>query len=303
MNYLKFILHIGLFVFLLPVQAFAHLIQADTTLKVLIHHDTTLHSQFLQRDLVLDIVLPPDYEHTHAYLYPVLYMNDGQDLERLQMTKVLQNLYQSQAISPFILVAIHCGNRLQEYGVAAEADYKKRGSQAQAYTDFVMRELRPYIAQKYRISQGLAHTAFCGFSLGGLSAFDIVWHHPEVFGKVGVFSGSFWWRSKAYENHYDDYHDRIMQRRVRETQSQSSNPTPKTTFWLQTGTEDEKDDRNQNGIIDSIEDTLDLIVELEKQGYRWGKEVQYVEVAGGHHDQATWSAIMPDFLRWAFPKK
>jgi enterochelin esterase-like enzyme len=53
-------------------------------------------------------------------------------------------------------------------------------------------------------------------------------------------------------------------------------------------------------VIDSIEDTLDLIAELEKKGFRWGRDIRYVEVKGGHHDQATWSAIMPDFLIWAF---
>jgi enterochelin esterase-like enzyme len=80
-------------------------------------------------------------------------------------------------------------------------------------------------------------------------------------------------------------------------------PNSKPQFWLQTGTEDEKDDRNHNGIIDSIEDTLDLIAELERKGFRWGRDIRYVEVKGGHHDQATWSAIMPDFLTWAFSNK
>ena len=37
--------------------------------------------------------------------------------------------------------------------------------------------------------------SFCGFSLGGLSALDIVWNHPTEFTKVGVFSGSLWWRT------------------------------------------------------------------------------------------------------------
>ncbi|MFT5735912.1 MAG: putative alpha/beta superfamily hydrolase [Maribacter sp.] len=39
---------------------------------------------------------------------------------------------------------------------------------------------------------------FFGMSLEGLSAFDIMYNHPNHFNKVGVFSGSFWWRKKAY---------------------------------------------------------------------------------------------------------
>jgi enterochelin esterase-like enzyme len=209
----------------------------------------------------------------------------------------------SPFITPFILVAIHCGERIQEYGIASRPDYKQRGAKAGFYTKFVLEELMPYIQHNYRILTGPQNTVFCGFSLSGLSAFDIVWHHPERFGKAGVFSGSFWWRQKAYENHYDDHTDRIMHQLVRNT------PIPvgaglasAPTFWLQTGSEDEKDDRNGNGVIDSIEDTLDLIAELERKGYRWGREIRYVEVKGGHHDQTTWSAIMPEFLKWAFGK-
>lgn len=322
MNYLKLIPQYGLFVLLFPHKAFTLLKHVDTTFEIVVRHDTALHSKYLHRTAVLDIVLPPNYDYSNQS-YKVLYMNDGQDLERLYITKVLEKVYQNAEVEPFILVAIHCGDRIQEYGTASQVDYKQRGAKAGNYTSFVLEELMPYIQNRFRVLTGSKHTVFCGFSLGGLSAFDIVWHHPNLFGKVGVFSGSFWWRQKAYENHYDDENDRIMHRLVRRSivyssqsaahsrQSTVKSPTPnsklptpnsKPQFWLQTGTEDEKDDRNNNGVIDSIEDTLDLIAELEKKGFRWGHDIRYVEVKGGHHDQATWSAIMPDFLRWAFGK-
>ena len=317
MNYLKLIPQYGLFVLLFPQKAFTLLKHVDTSIEIVVRHDTALHSNYLHRVAVLDIVLPPDYSSSKQS-YKVLYMNDGQDLERLHITEVLKKVYQNAEVEPFILVAIHCGERIQEYGTASQADYKQRGAKAGAYTSFVLEELMPYIQNNFRVLTSPKHTAFCGFSLGGLSAFDIVWHHPDLFGKVGVFSGSFWWRQKAYENHYDDENDRIMHRLVRRSlqltvdspqlavqklptiNPKLQTPNFKPQFWLQTGTEDEKDDRNNNGVIDSIEDTLDLIAELEKKGFRWGRDIRYVEVKGGHHDQATWSAIMPDFLRWAF---
>lgn len=292
MNNLKIILQFGLFVLSLQTKAITVLTPTDTLLQVSIHHDTTLFSTHLNRALTLDIVLPPNYTK-NKQVYPVLYMNDGQDLNALNMVQVLNTLYQHHTIKPFILVAIHCGERIQEYGVAAQADYKKRGAKAKLYTDFVVEELLPYINKKYSTYTDAAHNYFCGFSLGGLSAFDIVWNHPEKFSKVGVFSGSFWWRQRAYENHYDDHADRIMHRIVREHATK-----PPIKFWLQTGTKDEKEDRNNNGIIDSIEDTLDLIAELEKKGYKWQQDIQYVEVKDGQHNQHTWQAVMPDFLHW-----
>jgi uncharacterized damage-inducible protein DinB len=76
-------------------------------------------------------------------------------------------------------------------------------------------------------------------------------------------------------------------------------PWPGQQFWLQTGTDDETSDRNNNGIIDSIDDTLDLMAALAQRGLP-AEAVRYVEVPGGRHHQDTWGAIMPDFLRWAF---
>ena len=75
---------------------------------------------------------------------------------------------------------------------------------------------------------------------------------------------------------------------------------PAVQFWLQTGTQDEVSDRNNNGIIDSIDDTLGLIEELEKKGYQREKDFVYREVEGGRHDQTTWGKVMPEFLKWMF---
>lgn len=244
----------------------------------------------------LDVLLPPEYEST-TRSYPVLYLNDGQDLDRLKMTTVLDSLYHKQLIQPFVLVAIHAGDRIQEYGTAAQADYLQRGSKAGLYTDFVLTELLPYVRKHYRVSTNPAQAVFAGFSLGGLSAFDLVFHHPERFSRAGVFSGSFWWRSKSTEAGYRDETDRIMHDLVRKGQY---NPT--LTFWFETGTEDETSDRNNNGIIDSIEDTTDLIDELVKKGYHRNRDIRYVEIVGGQHNQKTWRKIMPDFLTWAFGK-
>ena len=213
------------------------------------------------------------------------------------MKFVLDSLYKQQAIRSFVLVAIHAGDRIQEYGVATQADYMGRGSKAGLYTNFVLMELLPFVQKKYRISTNPAGAVFAGFSLGGLSAFDIVFHHPERFSKAGVFSGSFWWRSKSTEAGYRDETDRIMHDQVRKGTYHKS-----FKFWFETGTDDETGDRNNNGIIDAIDDTTDLIDELVKKGYNRQTDICYVEIPGGKHNPETWSAVMPDFLTWAFSK-
>jgi len=251
-------------------------------------------STYLQRTVQLEVVLPPGFEAARARPYPVLYLHDGQDLRRLRLPSTLNLLYRRQAVQPFVLVAVPAGVRVQEYGVAAEADYLKRGSRAGEYTDFLLHELMPYVRAHYPVSTDPRAVVVAGFSLSGLAAFDFVWHHPAVALRAGVFSGSFWWRRRALDQGYTDA-DRIMHGLVRGGQ-----PAPGQQFWLQTGTRDETNDRNYNGIIDSIEDTYDLITELEQHGLQAGRDIRYVEVVGGRHNQRTWGHILPDFLQWAF---
>ena len=68
---------------------------------------------------------------------------------------------------------------------------------------------------------------------------------------------------------------------------------------LKSPTADEDKDRNKNGIIDSIDDTLDLIKELQAKGYP-DENITYLLLEEGKHDVETWGKAMPFFLRWAF---
>ena len=253
-----------------------------------------LPSAALGRAVALTVLLPPGPAPAAAP-YPVLYLNDGQDLDRLHLPATVEGLLAQGLVQPFVLVAPHANEaRTQEYGVAAQADYNGRGSRAGAYTAFLLTELLPYAQAHFGASADPAAAVLAGFSLGGLAAFDAVWHHPEAFARAGVFSGSFWWRSQAVGAGYTPAH-RLMHAQVR-----AGGLQPQHQFWLQTGTLDERNDRNENGVIDSLEDCLDLIDELRGQGLDAARQLRYVQAEGGHHHPDTWGRLMPDFLRWAF---
>jgi enterochelin esterase-like enzyme len=252
----------------------------------------TINSETLGREVVCDVLTPDELDATHPL--NLLLLNDGQEAESLEIKGTLQNLYNSNSIKPLVIIAIHAGDeRLQEYGVAGKPDFKKRGSKAGLYTEFIKDELLSAIAELFP-SATFEITAFAGFSLGGLSALDIVWNNPGLFNKVGVFSGSLWWRSKELGKGYTDA-DRIAHTMINSTQSK-----PGIKLWLQTGTNDETADRNKNGIIDSIDDTIDLIKDLEAKGYKRPDDIRYVEIVGGSHNTETWAKAMPKFLAWAF---
>jgi enterochelin esterase-like enzyme len=256
--------------------------------------NTLVRSEYLQREVKVDFFLPKNVSEPSSM--SLLLINDGQDMEVLGLESILTQLYSQNAIEPLLCVAIHANkDRKKEYGVAGKPDYLGRGDKARLYTSFIMEELIPFIHKTYAVSS-FREKAFAGFSLGGLMALDIVWNHPDEFRKVGVFSGSLWWRNIDQDKkEYDDDKHRIMQQQVRNGQYH-----PGLQFFFQCGNMDEKKDRNNNGIIDSIDDTMDLVKELEKKGYSREKDIYYIELPDGRHDVPTWGRAMPVFLKWGW---
>ena len=261
--------------------------------KKIFEQDLELHSRALNRSVKLSVLAMPNPAHYPSASYALLLVNDGQDFRQMKFSATLATFHESVKNKKLITIGLHAGDRLQEYGTASRPDYAKRGGKAKAYTQFIIEELIPYLETLFNLSPDPKDRAFAGFSLGALSALDIAWAHPEQFGKVGVFSGSLWWRSKAFDPKAPDA-NLIMHHIIRTSKKKEG-----MKFWFQAGTKDEKEDRNNNGVIDSIDDTLSLIDELKKLGYT-DQDITYVQVEGGYHNQQTWGEVMPQFLEFLF---
>jgi enterochelin esterase-like enzyme len=266
-------------------------LQETTNFTVVAH---TLYSQYLERNVEVEFYVPPDMHVLEEV--SLLFFNDGQDLGKIPLLEKLNQLNAENKLTPLLCVGIYCGEeRKREYGVAFSPDYLGRGDKAGLYTKFIFDELLPFVRKKFH-APSFKEKAFAGFSLGGLSALDIVWNHATEFAKVGVFSGSLWWRRKAYEEGYNDETDRLMHLQV-----QHGTFYPWLQFFLQCGTLDETADRNNNGVIDSIDDTLDLIIALKAKGFT-DAHIQYLLVENGKHNFTTWGSAMTEFLLWGWGK-
>jgi predicted alpha/beta superfamily hydrolase len=254
-----------------------------------------LSSAYLKRDVKVDCYLPQNVVRLEEMT--LLLINDGQDLVTMKFEKIIGGLYSNGEIAPLLCVGLHCSaDRKNEYGTAEILDYKGRGAKAMQYTKFVLEEVIPFIKNTYLVSS-FKEKSYAGFSLGGLSAMDIVWNHPVEFTKLGVFSGSFWWRDKAQDDpEFNEDAHRIMHRQVR-----SGDYYPLLKFFFQVGTQDETADRNNNGIIDAIDDTISLIAELKTKGYT-DSDIKYLELEDGKHNVPTWARAFPDFLKWGWGK-
>ena len=253
-----------------------------------------IFSEPLGRDVKLDF-----YLHTHVDQpenMSLLLINDGQDLVSMGFDKIIGPLYSNGQIKPLFCVGIHCGeDRKNEYGMAVGPDFKGRGAKGALYQQFIFEELLPFIFSEYKISS-FKEKAFAGFSLGGLSALDLVVNHPTVFSQVGVFSGSLWWRSRDKDDReFNEYNDRMMHAQVRKNLLRHP-----LRFFFECGELDESEDRNKNGVIDSIDDTLDLLKELNHKGYLENIDYKYLQLPDGKHDVPTWARAWPEFLKWGW---
>lgn len=251
-------------------------------------------SVHLKRKVTVDYYYPNNLSRIQHI--PVLFFNDGQLLEEMNFSAIYEQYLQENPDNPLLIVGIHAGSeRVMEYGTAGKPNYKGLGAKATEYQLFFMQECLLHTLNRFPFANK-RDLSIAGFSLGGLTAMDTAWKYPNLFKKVGVFSGSFWWRDKELGADYDENKNRIMHNTIRQTERVNE----EMKFYFECGTDDEKADRNNNGIIDSIDDTMDIINELEIKGYKPQKDIQFQVVQGGKHNGETWSKCLPQFLNWGW---
>ncbi|MDB5236601.1 MAG: hypothetical protein JWR44_3594, partial [Hymenobacter sp.] len=160
---------------------------------------TTFAMPQLGRTRRVWLYLPVGYA-TSGRRYPVLYMQDGQNVFDNQTSfagewSVDEALNQLQASGQdptgCIVVAVDNGSaRLDEYSPWNNPQYG--GGQGDLYVDFLVQTLKPYIDANYRTLPGRENTGIAGSSMGALIATYAALREPSVFGKVGVFSPAYW---------------------------------------------------------------------------------------------------------------
>jgi len=241
----------------------------------------------------ITVYLPPGYRDDCEH--PLLVVHDGQDMGAWKLADALAQHHAAGRVTPVVAALPALPSRMQEYGTAGRPNGRGQGARAAEFQAFVTDTVVPLLRRRYQLARDPAHTALLGASLGGLSAFDLAWRRPDVFGLAGVFSGSFWWRTSDASAAAQQA-TRIVHQIVR-----ASAARPPLRLWFQAGTLDEEEDRDGNGVIDAIQDTTELIDELAAKGFSRGRDVVYRETAGGRHHPSTWAQELPEFLRWAYP--
>jgi len=278
-------------VFLLAGTAVA---QREHTLTGDIRVHQSFHSKVLNNDRDVIVYLPPEYEKQKRKRYPVFYMHDGQNLfdgatsfipgQEWRVDETAQQLIASRKIEPLIIVGVYNTgkDRINEYTPAEDPKYKM-GGKADLYGKFLVDELKPFIDERYRTRRAAKDTGLGGSSLGGLVSLYLALQHPRVFGRVAAVSPSVW------------FADKQILKFVASLRSK-----PKTRVWLDIGT---KEGGNPQDAARAVADTRELRDMLVKQGWRPGKDLEYLEAEGAEHNENAWAARVELILTFLFPGK
>jgi predicted alpha/beta superfamily hydrolase len=247
-----------------------------------------LRSAIFANTRLLRVWLPPQYDATGATRYPVLYLNDGQNLfepatafagVHWAVGETASRLIGQKKIPPLIVVGIdNTRHRAREYVPYRSQDPKVFLAKGKCYPDFLRHEVMPLIKNKYPILAGAENTGLGGSSLGGLITLFTQLAAPGVFGKLLIESPSLF----------------VANRRILDECRQSRNWPPRV--YLGVGT-------HEAGSEESDERTVAYVRELESILRQAGLDKERLRVRideGATHTESAWAARFPEALEFLF---
>jgi len=247
-----------------------------------------LSSRIFGNTRLVRVWLPPDYDGWGATRYPVLYLNDGQNLfdpvtafagVHWQVGETAARLIAEQKIRPLIIVGIdNTKNRAREYTPYKSLDPRVLNAKGKCYPDFLQREVMPLIEEHYCVLKGPENTGLGGSSLGGLITLYTQLAAPGVFGQLLIESPSL----------------SVANRRILE-ESRRFRGWPARTY-VGVGTREvgnaEKDER----LVGDVRKLESILREAGLDEHRLKVHIE----EGAVHDESAWAARFPGALEFLY---
>lgn len=232
------------------------------------------YSNILNNTREINIYLPPSYYESTDKSYSVLYMHDGQNIfdgERAyagvgwMVHETHDELVDRGMIRELIIVGIDNmeHDRLSEYA-HFNGKYKRERIRAKGwlYERFIIEELKPFIDENFRTLTNPEDTGLMGSSMGGLVSFNIGFRNPDVFGRLGIISPSFWWETRENIRTVYMHQDAIESSRM----------------WIDMGTREGNLDKSFDKVVEHI-----LSIYDSSKG-----SIEAHWIIGAAHTEADW---------------
>jgi predicted alpha/beta superfamily hydrolase len=240
--------------------------------KVRYHRKVYSHNLENFRDFF--VWLPPSYNKYREKSYPVLYMQDGQNLidpktsfsgKDWRVDETVTRLIKNHKLKEIIIVGVYnTDDRLEEY-----SDTEK----GRKYLKFLKDEVKPFVDTNYRTLSDRKNTAVIGSSMGGLISFIVAWKHPDVFSMVGCLSSSFYYNDEKVFKMIDEY----------------KGPKLNLKFYI---------DHGEDGLVRGQR----MFCKLTQLGYVIGSDLDYYYAPGAEHHENDWAERIERPLLFFFKK-
>ncbi len=223
------------------------------------------------------LYLPKDYASSKKR-YPVIYMQDGQNIfdeytsayGEWRVDECLDSLITTGAQASIVVGIDNGPNRLTEYNPFDNDKFGK--GQGDAYIDFLVNTLKPFIDRTYRTMASKEHTIIAGSSMGGFISYYAALKYPNQFGKAGIFSPSFWIASEI------------------EKFTDSLGPDLNGKYFFYVGENEGRE------MVD------DMVAIQEKIGENSSAVIYSLIDPTGFHNELTWAKWFSEFYKWILAK-
>jgi predicted alpha/beta superfamily hydrolase len=257
-------------------------------------------SKIFHNTRMLRVLVPANYfsPHNAHRTYPVLYMQDGQNLfddatsnsGEWHVDETVEHLVGSFRVPPMFVVGIdHAGaKRSSEYlpypdplnskdNVTDEKDVHGK-----EYAKFLLMEVMPFVEKHYRVARGALNTGLGGSSYGGDIALYVALEHPGIFGHLLVESPPLW----------------IGDGQLLKDAEKAKLLPQKMYVGIGTG---EKPYGDSQRNAEAVKEVQELWAILRKKGMG-PTRLKVVIDDGAQHNEAAWSRRLPEALLFLYGK-
>ena len=238
---------------------------------------TQVWSPQLRNRRRVDVYLPPSYSAGRAR-YPVVYMQDGQNLSdpetafagTWELDRAIEELAERGIEA--IVVGIHHGGEARIAEFSPFPDRRHAGGDGDAYLDFLVYTLKPRIDRLFRSRPGRESTVILGSSMGGLISLYAFVRRRAIFGAAGVMSPALWFGQGQIFDVID------------------TAPAPTGRVYIDAGAHE--------GAV-TLRNARRLARVLTRRGLRRKDgSLRYIEDARGRHGEANWSRRLTGALEF-----
>jgi predicted alpha/beta superfamily hydrolase len=249
------------------------------------------HSRVFRNTRMLRVWLPPRYDapDNGTRHYPVLYLNDGQNLfdraiafagVEWQVDETADRLIRQEVIPPLIIVGIDNaqGDRIREFLPYRSFHPPVLRPQGKRYPDFLIHQVMPFVRERYRIARGPENTGLGGSSLGALISVYTVMERPGVFGRLLLESPSLF----------------VSKRKILKY-SRGFRPWPEKVFLAIGTRESGREDKDRQ----VVEDVREFERSLRRAGLDESRLLVKID-EGATHNEGEWAKRFPEALSFLF---